>query len=57
MKKVDFKKDLKYLYKPSPKEVTIVNVPEVKKSLESDLSGPRGLGFPPDSWLRHRDFF
>ena len=29
----------------------------VKKSPESDYSGPTEPGFSPDSWLRHRDFF
>lgn len=29
MKKIDFKKDFKHLYKPSPKAVTIVDVPEM----------------------------
>ena len=29
MKKVDFKKELKHLYNPSPKKATIVDVPEM----------------------------
>lgn len=29
MKKIDFKKELKHLYKPSTKEVTIVDVPSM----------------------------
>ena len=29
MKKVDFKKELKHLYNPSPKKAAIVDVPEM----------------------------
>lgn len=30
MKKIDYKKELKHLYKPSPKSIEIVDVPEMK---------------------------
>jgi hypothetical protein len=39
-----------------PTAATMFQHFEVKKSLGSEPSSPRGRGFWPDRWLRHRDF-
>ena len=40
MKKIDFKKNLKHLYKPSPKEVMMVNVPEMNFIMIDGMGDP-----------------
>jgi len=40
MTKVDFKKELKHLYKPSPKEVVIVDVPEMSFLMIDGVGDP-----------------
>ena len=45
MKKIDYKKELKYLYKPSPKKVEEVNVPDMNFLMIDGSGGPNSKEF------------
>ena len=54
MEKIDYKKQLKHLYKPSAKKVEIVNVPEMNFVLIDGQGDPNNLvvwAKPKDSQL------
>ena len=46
MKKINYKKELKHIYKPSPKRVEIVDVPEMNFLMIDARSGTENLDKP-----------